>query len=92
MLFSSVLLLSSDFERDSMILIKSLTFNEFVGKNWKCLVRAAFRSTMNASEATECSWKVEETAGLTCSLRSISFYCYLDYYPWPSCLSSKLVY
>lgn len=58
--------------------IKSLAFDEFVGKKWKCLVRAAFRPTINASEAPACSLKVEETAGLTCSFRSISFHHYLD--------------
>lgn len=68
----------SDFEAGSMILIKSLAFNELVGRKWKGLVRPAFRSTINASEATECSLKVEETAGGTCSFRSISFHCYLD--------------
>lgn len=68
----------SDFEAGSKILIKSLAFNEFVGKEWKCLVRAAFRSTVNASEATECSLKVEETAGVTCSFRSVLFHRYLD--------------
>lgn len=58
-LFSSVLLVSIrlwSWQYDTPI-IKSFTFNEFVGKKWKCLLRVAFRPTVNSSEATECSLK-----------------------------------
>lgn len=65
----------SDFEADSVItpIIKSFTFNEFVGKKWKCCLRVAFRPTVNASEAAECSLEVEKTAGLTCSYSLLHF-------------------